>query len=233
LRWEQIILESVSMRIVENLYAYVWQGNDNNCNSYVFAEALEEGGHIVIDPGHLVTPSYGESGLEKLYDGMERDGLSSSTIGLVLLTHGHPDHCEAAMEIRENKNALVAVHEADEPAYGMFGGKVDIFLDEGDLEFSSGRTTSLQIYHSPGHTQGHVTFYWPERKVLIAGDCIFYRSTGRTDFPGGDARSLQKSIDRLSQLDIEYLLCGHAYGNPGILQGREAVQENFRYIKGF
>jgi hydroxyacylglutathione hydrolase len=221
------------MRIMENLYAYVWQGNDNNCNSYVFAEALKGGKHIVVDPGHLVTPSYGESGLEMLYMGMAKDGLSSSSIGLVILTHGHPDHCEAAMEIRETQNALVALHKADEPAYAMFGGKVDIYLDEGDLEFRSGRTMRFQVYHSPGHTQGHVTIYWPEKKVLIAGDCIFYRSTGRTDFPGGDAPSLRKTIERLSRLDIEYLLCGHAYGNSGILRGREAVQENFQYIRAF
>ena len=122
LRWRQIILESVPMRIVENLYAYIWQGNDNNCNSYVFADALEGNRHVVIDPGHVVTPSYAESGLEKLYEGMERDGLSRSAIGLVVLTHGHPDHSEAAMEIRENGNALVALHEADEPAFEMFGG---------------------------------------------------------------------------------------------------------------
>jgi hydroxyacylglutathione hydrolase len=221
------------MKIVENLYAYVWQGNDNNCNSYVFAGALKDGKHIVIDPGHLITPSYGEAGLETLYSGMEGDGVSSASIGLVILTHGHPDHCEAAMEIRETRNALVALHEADEPLYGMYGGKVDIYLDEGDLEFNSGKEMRLQVYHSPGHTPGHVTIYWPKNKVLIAGDSVFYRSTGRTDFPGGDALSLRNTIDRLSRLDIEYLLCGHAYGNPGILKGREAVQENFQYIKAF
>jgi glyoxylase-like metal-dependent hydrolase (beta-lactamase superfamily II) len=221
------------MKLLDNLYAYVWQGNDNNCNSYVFAGALGNGRHVVVDPGHLLTPSYGESGLETLYAGMEKDGLSTESIGLVLLTHGHPDHCEAAMEIREDRNALVAIHKADEAVYGMLGGKVDIYLDEGDLEFSGERTARLQVLHSPGHTPGHVTIYWPEEKVLIAGDCIFYRSTGRTDFPGGDALSLRKTIDRLSQLDIEYLLCGHPYGNPGILEGREAVQENFRFIKAF
>jgi hydroxyacylglutathione hydrolase len=221
------------MRIVRNLYAYVWRGNDNNCNSYVFAEALKGSKHVVVDPGHLITPSYGESGLETLYSDMDRDGLSGSNIGLVILTHGHPDHCEAAAEIRETQNALVALHRDDEPVYGMFGGKVDIYLDEGDLEFNSEGTARLQVYHSPGHTPGHVTIYWPETSVLIAGDCIFYRGTGRTDFPGGNALSLRKSIERLSRLDIEYLLCGHAYGNSGILEGKEAIQENFQYIRAF
>jgi hydroxyacylglutathione hydrolase len=221
------------MKIVDNLYAYVWRGKDNNCNSYVFAGALNDGRHVVIDPGHLVTPLYQESGLDRLIEAMDKDGIVGTSIGLVILTHGHPDHCEAAIAIREECRALVAIHEADEDLYGMIGGKVDIYLDQGTLALGDGKSITLQIHHSPGHSPGHVTLYWPERKVLIAGDCIFYRSTGRTDFPGGDALSLRQSIEALSQLNIEYLLCGHAYGNPGIIRGRGNVLENFLYIKNF
>jgi hydroxyacylglutathione hydrolase len=219
------------MKLFDDFYAYPWQGNDNNCSSYVFAGVLEDGKHVVVDPGHLVTPYYREPGLERLLDAMNRDGLANAPIGLVLLTHGHPDHCEAAIAIQNEYGAMVALHEADAPAYSAIGGKTDLFLDEGALELGVAQKTDLQIYHSPGHTPGHVTIYWPDRRVLIAGDCIFYRSTGRTDFPGGDARLLGKSIERLSKLDIEHLLCGHAYGHPGIISGREEVQDNFRYIR--
>jgi len=76
-----------------------------------------------------------------------------------------------------------------------------------------------------------VTIYWPDRQVLIAGDCIFYRSTGRADLPGGDPLILRQTIERLSKLEIEYLLSGHAYGHPGIISGREEVQDNFRYVR--
>jgi glyoxylase-like metal-dependent hydrolase (beta-lactamase superfamily II) len=221
------------MRIVDNLYAYVWRGNDNNCNSYVFAGALSDGRHVAVDPGHLVTPYYQESGLDRLTEGMDRDGIAGSSVGLVILTHAHPDHCEAAIALREENRALVALHEADEANYRAMGGKVDIYLKEGTLELGAEKQMTLQIRHSPGHTPGHVTVYWPLRKVLIAGDCVFYRSTGRTDFPGGDAQALRKTIDALSDLDIEYLLCGHAYGSPGIIKGRENVRENFQYIKNF
>jgi len=221
------------MRIVESLYAYVWQGNDNNCNSYVFAHALTGGKHVLVDPGHLVTPYYREPGLDRLIRAMETDGIDASSVGLVIITHAHPDHCEAALYLREENHALVALHEADEASYRTLGGKVDIHLGKGKLELGSDKPETLQIFHSPGHTPGHVTVYWPDHKVLIAGDCIFYRSTGRTDFPGGDARALQRSIDVLSELEIEYLLCGHAYGNSGILTGRETVQDNFRFIKNF
>lgn len=219
------------MKLFENFYAYPWKGNDNNSNSYVFAGVLDGGRHVVIDPGHLVTPYYREAGLERLLIEMALDGLTNTSIGLVILTHGHPDHCESAIIIRNEYHALVAMHEADLPAYSAIGGKVDLFLDEGILRLDVGKTTSFQIYHSPGHTPGHVTIYWPDRCVLIAGDCIFYRSTGRADLPGGDARVLGRTIERLSQLDVEHLLCGHAYGHPGIISGREEVQENFRYIR--
>lgn len=221
------------MKLLENLYAYVWRGNDNNCNSYVFAGALEGGRHVLIDPGHVVTPFYREPGLERLLEFMARDGIAGDAIGLVILTHGHPDHGEAAVVLREAYRTLVAMHEADEALFRDMGGKVDIYLEEGALNLGRNGDPSLKILHSPGHTPGHITVYWPGRKVLIAGDCVFYRSTGRTDFPGGSARSLMESIETLSKLEIEYLLSGHPYGNPGIIRGREKVRDNFAYIMNF
>jgi glyoxylase-like metal-dependent hydrolase (beta-lactamase superfamily II) len=219
------------LKLINNLYAYVWQGNDNNCNSYVFADALDNGRHVVIDPGHTVTPFYGERGLTRLFEEMKKDGIDGRAIGMVILTHCHPDHCESAGVIREQYNASVALHKSDEVAYKSMGGSVDIYLEEGELQLGKESQTRLQIYHSPGHCAGHIAIYWPKEKVLIAGDLIFYRSTGRVDLPGGDAGLLKQSIERLAQLEIEYLLCGHPYGHPGIIRGKEAVQQNFEFIK--
>jgi len=219
------------MRLVDKLYAYVWQGNDNNCNSYLFAEALNNNRHVVIDPGHVITPYYREPGLEKLFEEMAQDGLDAKAIGLVIATHAHPDHCEAAHVIREQNKALVALHEADAEIYRRLGGQVDIYLEEGGLELDNNSQTRLQIYHSPGHSPGHITIYWPQERVLIAGDVVFWGSTGRVDLPGGSARLLKQSIETLSHLETEYLLCGHPYGHPGIITGREAVKQNFDFIK--
>ena len=220
------------MRLTGNLYAYVWQGNDNNCNSYVFARALNNDRHVIVDPGHVITPFYREPGLGRLFEEMAKDGIDGKATGLVILTHAHPDHCEAARVLREQNNALVALHKADEAIYKRTGGTVDIYLGEGDLNFdNNSQQTSLQVFHSPGHSPGHITLYWLEEKVLIAGDVVFYESTGRVDLPGGSARLLKQSIERLSQLEIEYLLCGHPYGHPGIIAGTENVKRNFDFIK--
>ena len=219
------------MRLLDNLYAYVWQGKDNNCNSYLLADALNNYKHLLIDPGHITTPFYREPGLDRLLREIENDGVNAGQIGLVILTHSHPDHCEAAKVVREQNSALVALNQADDHMYKNQGGKIDLHLQEGDLVLGEQSNVKLKVFHSPGHSPGHITIYWPDEKVLIAGDVIFYRSTGRVDLPGGSAKTLKYSIKRLSELDIEYLLCGHPYGHPGIIKGKNAVQENFEFIK--
>jgi len=219
------------MRLVGDLFAYVWSGRDNNCNSYVFAGVLEGGRHVVVDPGHVTTPSLGEPGLGMLREAMSGDGVDPDAIGLVLLTHCHPDHSEAANSIREETGALVAIHEAEAEIYSRFGGTVDLFLGEGDLELGREDPVQLRVFHSPGHSPGHTTLYWPEKKVLVAGDLIFYRSTGRVDLPGGDPGALRSSIERLAELDIEYVLCGHPYGHSGIIEGGEEVRRNFEFLR--
>ena len=94
------------MKLVSNLYAYVWRGSDNNCNTYLLADVLNDRRHLLIDPGHITTPSYGERGLDTLARNMETDGLSMGAIGLIILTHAHSDHCEAARAIRSQSNVL-------------------------------------------------------------------------------------------------------------------------------
>jgi len=42
---------------------------------------------------------------------------------------------------------------------------------------------------------------------------------------------LKNSIDRLSRLETEYLLCGHPYGHPGIIQGKTEIRKNFEFLK--
>jgi glyoxylase-like metal-dependent hydrolase (beta-lactamase superfamily II) len=219
------------MRLVGDLFAYVWSGRDNNCNRYVLAGVLNGDRHVVIDPGHVTTPALGEAGLQGLRDEMEGDGIDPEAIGLVLLTHCHPDHSEAADVIREETGALVAIHQAEAGIYSQIGGTVDLLLEEGNLDLGSESPMQLQVFHSPGHSPGHTTIYWPREKILIAGDLIFYRSTGRVDLPGGNPEALKNSIARLSRLEIEYVLCGHPYGHSGIIEGGEEVRRNFDFLR--
>jgi hydroxyacylglutathione hydrolase len=221
------------MKLAEDLYAYPWQGNDNNCNTYLFAKVLKDNKHIIIDPGHIVTPYTGERAAQTLLKNIKNDELNPEDIGMVILTHAHPDHIEAAWHFQKEYNAIIGLSKNDEVLYKKIGGyeKIDFFIESGELKYEDWVQEIIEIYNVPGHSPGHIAVYWPEKKALAAGDVIFYKSTGRVDLPGGNAAELKNSIDKLSKLDVEYLLCGHAYGHPGIIKGKEAVKENFEYLK--
>jgi hydroxyacylglutathione hydrolase len=219
------------MRLVEDLYAYVWKGNDNNCNSYLYAGVLANKKHILIDPGHIITPYLRELGYERLVEEITQDRLKLQDIGLIVLTHAHPDHIEAAAKFKAAGNAKIGLHKDDAHVLEMFGlSRPDIYLTEGELKLDLPSRSRLEVLHTPGHSPGEICLYWPEKKALAVGDVVFYRSTGRTDFPGGDQLLLKSSIEKLAALDVEYLLCGHPYSHPGVIQGRKAIQTNFDLI---
>ena len=125
----------------------------------------------------------------------------------VLLTHGHYDHMLAADAVRKKYGVPVYVHELDEQvledatlnlsglwsrAYTM---KADRTVREGDVLHLAGY--EIRVLHTPGHTQGSVCYYFPEQKILMSGDTLFFESYGRTDFPTSSARDMQKSVRRL------------------------------------
>lgn len=219
------------MKLLDGLYCYIWPGQGNNCNSYLIAgDTL-----TLIDPGHVVN-EFREPCLDHLVSEIEKDSFDVKDLGLIINTHGHPDHVGANAILAERSGAKVAMHQAEEDHIKemarLWGreqsdSKVDVYLEEGDLTLGKANKITLQIYHTPGHSPGSICLYWPEKKALITGDLIFAMSVGRTDFPGGDFRLLLQSIDRMAQLDIEYLLPGHM----GIVKGKDKVQKNFTYIK--
>ncbi|MFW6115173.1 MAG: MBL fold metallo-hydrolase [Thermodesulfobacteriota bacterium] len=206
------------MRLFDDLYAFPWQSfTENNCNSYL----IEGPFRVLIDPGH-----------QHLFYGL-RDTLASMGIGLedirlVIGTHMHPDHIEAVQSFAP-LSTMTAIHEQE---YRYFQDMVsrsdqfsfDFFLTEGSLMAGN---VELEVIHTPGHSPGSVSIYWPFRKVLFAGDVIFEQGVGRTDLPGGNSDQLKNSIERLSSLDIEFLLPGHG----SIIQGKDNVARNFSLVK--
>ena len=223
------------MKLNQSLYAYVWKGNDNNCNSYLFANVFEGNKHILIDPGHIVTPYLHEEAYKRLIKEIESDGLKVTDIGLVILTHAHPDHVESSEKFRSLYGIPVAMHKDDIGVYKMYGGEntIDIMLEEGILNLATPTKSPIEIIKVPGHSPGHVAVYWPSQKALAAGDVVFYHSMGRVDLPGGDEKAMKTSIDKLAGLDLEYLLCGHPYMHPGVIQGKEAIKKNFDMVKEY
>jgi glyoxylase-like metal-dependent hydrolase (beta-lactamase superfamily II) len=240
------------LNIVDNFYAYLWPGltmqelqiYGNNSNSYLVANALPENKHVLVDPG-MVTNEARQNCLDRLISEMKTDGFKIEDVGLILNTHAHPDHYGASENIREMSGAQVAIAQGDDEFLKLAEGEMaqvlkqmgyefpkinpDFYLTEGELRL--GKDLVANIILTPGHSKGHISIYWPDAKVFMGGDLIFYGSTGRVDIPGGSAQLLRESIERVAQLDIEYILTGHQYGSPGIIEGREEIERNFDFIR--
>jgi len=214
------------MKLKDDLYCYPWTSmTENNCNSYYIGGEVP----ILIDTGlkHHVN---------NLFSLMEKDGIDPQGIKLVINTHTHPDHFEGN-EILVNNGVMMTIHRQEDEflrglggrLYKMFGLgipdlKVDFYLKEGNLSLGK---NEFHIYHTPGHSPGSISLYWPEKKALITGDVVFNQGVGRTDFPGCDGKLLKESIESLSKLDVEYLLPGHG----DIVVGKNEVNQNYNFIK--
>lgn len=209
------------MNICEGIQAAIWRNpTENNCNAYL----IESDRRILIDPGHAHLLRHVEIALQ--------DAISDlSVIDMVLVTHGHPDHLEGAASLMK-KSALFAMGGTEYQILKKMAGRYiqcpepDLFLREGELQIGD---ESFDVLETPGHSPASLCFYWPRRRALFTGDVVFNRSIGRSDLPGGNSAQLKKSIQRLAELDIEYLLPGH--GEPVI--GKAAVQENFQVIENY
>jgi len=214
------------MKLDSDLYAYPWVSmQENNCNSYLIGGDVP----VLIDPGH-------QHLVKNLINQMEKDKHRFEDIRLIIATHVHPDHFEATQTFAR-AGVLLALHPEEEKFMKEAGGefyrgfgmempeiKVDFFLKEGELKLG---TKTLQVLHTPGHSPGSISLYWPEKKALFTGDVVFAMGVGRTDFPGGDGNLLRDSIERLARLDAEWLLSGHGE----VLKGKMNIQRNFSYVR--
>jgi hydroxyacylglutathione hydrolase len=215
------------MKITDNLFAYPWTSMwENNCNSYYIGSDAR----VLIDPGLLMS-------FPELVKGLSRDGIDTETIQHVLITHSHPDHFEAIERFSDNPGVELLMSGAEArfmeevglkfyPAFGLEVPeyRIDRELEDGTIELGG---EQFEVIITPGHSPGSLCLYWPKEKALFSGDLIFSRNVGRTDFPGGDGALLKDSIERISQLDIEYLLPGHME----IVVGNDEVKRNFDIVK--
>jgi hydroxyacylglutathione hydrolase len=149
----------------------------------------------VVDPG-------GEP--ELLAAVSERESL---TVEAILVTHGHFDHIEGVQGLAEATGAVVYCSALVAPVlYGTercsaTGYPIPPVARDGIRSVEDGSEVkvgdlSVAVIATPGHTPGDITFEIEGR--LFPGDLLFYRSVGRTDFPGGDFAELLASVAKLA-----------------------------------
>ncbi len=147
-------------------------------------------------------------------------------IAIVLETHAHADHLSAAPFIKAQTGAWIGIgaHIRDvqrifRPVFAMIdlkpdGSDFDRLFEDND-HFAIGEL-EVEVLHVPGHTPADVAYRIGD--TAFVGDTLFMPDygTARADFPGGDARTLYRSIRRLLSLpgETRLFLC-HDYKAPG------------------
>ena len=148
-------------------------------------------------------------------------------VGWLLETHVHADHLSAAPYLQEKLGGRIAIGSKITDVQAIFGkvfnagtafaldgSQFDRLFEDGDL-FEIG-SLEARVMHTPGHTPACVTYVVGD--AAFVGDTLFMPDygTARTDFPGGDARILYRSIRKVLALPAatRLFLC-HDYKAPG------------------
>ena len=167
----------------------------------VFQCRSDNYGVLVHDPEAGLTASIDAPEEEPILDALSRRGW---TLTHILTTHHHTDHVEANLGLK-GRFELEIIGPINE-AVAIPG--LDRSVEDGD-EFEFGGHT-VCVIETPGHTAGHVCYYFPDDNVLFAADTLFALGCGRLfERPAAD---MWHSLQKLSALpDETAVYFGHEY----------------------
>ena len=179
------------------------------CNCSILGDEVSREA-IVVDPGYDIP---------RVLALLRKHQL---TVKKIFITHAHIDHIASAQSLKAITGAPILYNKADLPLVAIMDVQASWFdlavptVEPPDHSPADGETVSIagingEVVYTPGHSEGSVCLYVPSESLLLAGDTLFAGGVGRTDFPGGSAPKLMRSIrERLLTLPNETLVVpGH------------------------
>tara|TARA_B100001057_G_scaffold464236_1_gene519211 strand:- start:4928 stop:5647 length:720 start_codon:yes stop_codon:yes gene_type:complete len=122
----------------------------------------------------------------------------------ILNTHHHYDHVGGNKELKKEFNSKIIGFKDDKDRIP----DIDILVEDNqkwiddDFEF--------EVFHIPGHTSGHICFYFNKEKIAFTGDTLFSLGCGRIF--EGTYQQMFNSLNRLKKLPLDTkIYCGHEY----------------------
>lgn len=197
--------------------------NIRKINDIIIIDGMGYDSNVYVFDDIIVDTGTGQN-MDYILKSIKEAGGSADDLSLIVNTHHHYDHIGGNqyldLEVAMHTQDAGALEEGDQEVLlaNMFGKsmekmKVDHKLEEGD------RIHDFEVLLTPGHTSGSICLY--DGETLISGDTVFAGGGfGRVDL-GGDMGAMRRSLERLSKLDIKYLLPGHG----------PAVEDASRHVK--
>ncbi len=122
----------------------------------------------------------------------------------ILTTHHHADHTGGHAELKQKTGCTIVGPRGE--ADKIPG--IDVSVGEGDT-YTFGNFVA-RVFETPGHTSGHIVYYFPDAQVVFVGDTLFALGCGR--LLEGTAEQMWSSLKKLMQLPPETAVyCGHEY----------------------
>jgi hydroxyacylglutathione hydrolase len=122
----------------------------------------------------------------------------------ILNTHHHYDHVGGNSILKKRYNAKVIGYKKDKKRIP----DIDTLVD--DNEIWKNRNFEAKVMHIPGHTTGHICFYFYKEKIIFTGDTLFSLGCGKI-FEGTYSQMFE-SLNKFKKLPLETkIFCGHEY----------------------
>jgi hydroxyacylglutathione hydrolase len=118
--------------------------------------------------------------------------LGGATVGVVLVTHSHPDHLPLAERLARPHHATIRR-----------------FPELGDGDLVRAGTLNVTALHTPGHSADHLCFWLDGNRAMFTGDLILGRGSSMVTYPEGDVAAYLRSLDRVAALEPRVLYPGH------------------------
>ncbi|MSP62107.1 MAG: MBL fold metallo-hydrolase [Myxococcales bacterium] len=137
---------------------------------------------------------------------LDERAASGERVVELLLTHHHVDHVSGTAHLAARLGVPVAAHPV---TAALLAGRIAVSrtIDEGArLRYGGVELTAL---FTPGHAPGHLAFFEPRARAVLAGDMVASVGTIIVDPPEGDMRLYLASLERLRALDARWLLPSH------------------------
>lgn len=196
-----------------------------NTVSYIVADPAT-GKAAVIDPVLDYDPNSGEVDTRSVEAVLRAAAAAGYAIEWTLETHAHADHLSGSPYVKAKTGAKIGIGEHIKDVQRLFRpvfDATDLQTDGSDFDhlFGDGEHFKIgeldaEVMYTPGHTQADISYRIAD--AAFVGDTLFMPDygTARADFPGGDARQLYRSIQKLLALppDTRLFMC-HDYKAPG------------------